>query len=236
VRHVNLIAVNFVREQRWPILVLMGWVVLLSVLGLVVDPRATRDDILFIFKQGAVYGVVFAIFFGASAIYNERKTRRILAVLSKSIGRGEYVTGLLAGVALSTGIYWFSMGVTGSWVLGAAGFSVRALWEVILCLIVACMLSATVAVLCSTLLNPLFATMATFLLLGVPAVAAMRFNSEWAQILPAYSLIDLLMRSSFDTRLVMPWGSVALAVAESVFFWLISWWVFAQRDIAVAVD
>jgi hypothetical protein len=128
------------------------------------------------------------------------------------------------------------MGVTGTWVLGAAGFSVRALWEVILCLIVACMLSATVAVLCSTLLNPLFATMATFLLLGVPAVAAMRFTSKWAQIVPAYPLIDLLMRSSFETKLVVPWGSVALAVAESVFFWLFAWWVFAQRDIAVAVD
>jgi ABC-type transport system involved in multi-copper enzyme maturation permease subunit len=236
VKHVILIAINFVREQRWPILVLMGWVVVLSVLGLVVDPRATREDILFIFKQGAVYGVVFAVFFGASAIYNERKTRRILAVLSKSVGRGEYVSGLLAGIALSTGIYWFSMGVTGTWVLGAAGFSVPALWQVIFCLVIACMLSATVAVLFSTVLNPLFATMATFLFLGVPAVAAMRFGSSWAHVIPAFSLIDVLMRSSLDSRLVVPWVSVVLAVAETVFFWLSAWWVFAQRDIAVAVD
>jgi ABC-type transport system involved in multi-copper enzyme maturation permease subunit len=235
-RHILLIAVNFVREQRWPILVLMGWVAVLSVLGLVVDPRATRDDILFIFKQGAIYGIVFAIFFGASAIHNERKTRRILAVLSKSVGRGEYVTGLLAGVALSTGIYSFSMGVTGTWVLGTAGFPVRDLWEVMLCVMVACMLCATVAVLFSTVLNPLFATMATFLLLGLPAVAAMRFSSHWAQVLPAYSLLDVLMRSSFEAPLTVQWSAVWLAVAESVFFWLLSWWIFAQRDIAVAVD
>jgi ABC-type transport system involved in multi-copper enzyme maturation permease subunit len=231
-----LIAVNFVREQRWPILVLMGWVVILSILGLVVDPRATRDDVLFIFKQGAAYGVLFAIFFGASAIYNERKTRRILAVLSKSVGRGEYVTGLLAGIALSTGIYWVSMGITGTWVLGAAGFSVQALWVLLCCLVMACILCATVAVFFSTVLNPLFATMATFLVLGLPAVAAMRFGSNWAQILPAYSLIDLLMRASFDARVVVPWPAVGLAAAEAVFFWLFSWWIFAQRDIAVAVD
>ena len=235
-KHIALIAVNFVREQRWPILVLMGWVVVLSVLGLVVDPMATREDILFIFKQGAIYGVVFAIFFGASAIYNERKTRRILAVLSKSVGRGEYVTGLLAGIALSTGIYWFSMGITSAWVLGAAGFSTSVLWEVILCLVVACMLSATVAVLFSTVLNPLFATMATFIFLGVPAVAGLRFGSRWAHSIPAYPLIDVVLRSSFDSGLVVPWGSVVLAVLEAVLFWLIAWWVFAQRDIAVAVD
>jgi len=236
VKHVILIAINFVREQRWPILVLMSWVVALSVLGLAVNARANRDDILFIFKQGAVYGVVFAVFFGASAIYNERKTRRILAVLSKSVGRGEYVTGLLAGIAFSTGIYWFSMGVTATWVLGAAGFSVHTLWQAIACLVVACMLSATVAVLFSTLMNPLFATMATFLFLGIPAVAATRFGSSWAHALPAFFLIDLLMRSSFDSNLVVPWNSVILAVAESVFFWLTAWRVFAQRDIAVAVD
>lgn len=235
-KHVMLIAINFVREQRWPILVLMGWVVVLSVLGLVVDPKGTREDILFIFKQGAVYGVLFAIFFGASAIYNERKTRRILAVLSKSVGRGEYVTGLLAGIALSTGIYWFSMGVTATWVLGAAGFSVPTVWQVIFCLVVACMLSATVAVLFSTVLNPLFATMATFLLLGIPAVAAMRFGSTWAHVIPAYFLIDVLMRSSFESKLLIPWSSVALALVEAGFFWFVGWRVFARRDIAVAVD
>ena len=36
-RAVGLIAINFVREQRWPILVLMIWVVLLAILGLVLD-------------------------------------------------------------------------------------------------------------------------------------------------------------------------------------------------------
>ncbi|HEY1270705.1 MAG TPA: hypothetical protein VGF08_01910, partial [Terriglobales bacterium] len=107
-RQVILIAINFVREQRWPILMLMLWVVILSCVGLVVSPHR----FLVIFKQSAVYVVLFAGFFGASAIHNERKTRRILAVLSKGVARWQYISGLLAGIVLATGIYCISIGVT----------------------------------------------------------------------------------------------------------------------------
>ncbi len=82
-----LIALNFVREQRWPIFVLLLWVVLLAVVGLFADLPRERDDLLFIFKQIAIYVIAFSVFFGASAIYNERRSRRILGVLSKAVGR-----------------------------------------------------------------------------------------------------------------------------------------------------
>ena len=235
-RHILLIAVNFVREQKWPVLVLMLWIVVLSVLGLFVESRVAREDVLFIFKQGAVYGVVFAVFFGGSAIYNERKTRRILAVLSKSVGRGEYLSGLLGGIALATGIYWFSMGVTATWVLGNLGLPASQLWGLIVCLAVASMLSATVAVLFSTLLNPLFATMATFVALVVPGALALRFGSSWTNVVPAFSLMNVLMSASFNSPLSIPWPSVLLAAVESVGFWVAAWWIFSRRDIAVAVD
>src|SRR5581483_2462847 len=118
-RQVGLIAINFVREQRWPILVLMLWILVFSVLGLLVDLRRSREDVLFIFKQLAVYGIAFAVFFGASAIHNERKTRRILSVLSKGVGRAQYFSGLLGGFVLAVGIYCFA------WRLPALGFFVR---------------------------------------------------------------------------------------------------------------
>ena len=119
---VLLIAVNFVREQRWPIFVLLLWVLLLAFLGLF-SPRQ-RDDLLFVFKQVAVYVIAFSVFFGGSAIYNERKSRRILAVLSKSIARYQYLSGLVLGVTMTSGIYCFALGITGSWTLGEAGFPI----------------------------------------------------------------------------------------------------------------
>jgi len=44
VKPVLLIAVNFVREQRWPILVLLLWVLLLAFLGLMSDIQRQRED------------------------------------------------------------------------------------------------------------------------------------------------------------------------------------------------
>ena len=97
---VLLIAINFAREQRWPILTLLLWVLLLAFLGLVTDIHRQREDLLFVFKQDAIYVLAFSVFFGGSAIYNERRSRRILGVLSKAVGRQQYLSGLVLGVTL----------------------------------------------------------------------------------------------------------------------------------------
>jgi ABC-type transport system involved in multi-copper enzyme maturation permease subunit len=232
-RAIGLIAINFVREQRWPILVLMISVVLFSILGLV---EQSRDDVLFVFKQLGVYGVAFAVFFGASAIHNERKTRRILAVLSKGVSRPQYISGLLFGIAIAVAIFSVSMGVTGSWVLTSPSTQSIQIWGLILCLMVACVLSGSVAVLFSTLLNPLFATMATAIVVGVPAVLSLHFGSPWGKAIPAYSLLDQLLQFSFATRKAMPWSLMALAVFEAIILWLAASWIFSQRDVAVSVE
>jgi ABC-type transport system involved in multi-copper enzyme maturation permease subunit len=235
-RQIALIAINFVREQRWPILVLMLWVVLLAMLGLVLDLHRSREDVLFIFKQLGVYGVAFAVFFGASAIHNERKTRRIMAVISKGVSRAQYLSGLLIGIGMAVTIFAVSMGVTGSWVLSAGGARASDVWSLIACLMLACVLSAAVAVLFSTVLNPLFATLATAITLGVPAVAALHFGSHWARAIPAYSLLDQLLQFSFRGGISIPWSLVVLALLESFVLWLTASWIFSRRDVAVAVE
>ena len=235
-RQIGLIAFNFVREQRWPILVLMFGVVTLAFLGLVFDLRTSREEVLLVFKQLGIYGVAFSVFFGASAIHNERKTRRILAVISKGVSRPQYISGLLIGVGMAVAIFAVSMGVTGSWVLGAGGARAADVWRLIACLVLACILSAAVAVLFSTFLNPLFATLATAITLGVPAVAALHFGSRWARAIPAYSLLDQLLQFSFRGKIAIPWNLVFLAVFEAIVLWLAASWIFSRRDVAVAVD
>jgi len=109
VKPVVLIAVNFVREQRWPILVMLLWVLLLAFLGLSTEAARQRDDLLFVFKQVAVYVVAFSVFFGSSAIYNDRRSRRILSVLSKSVPRQGYLSGLVLGITIASAIYCFAL-------------------------------------------------------------------------------------------------------------------------------
>jgi ABC-type transport system involved in multi-copper enzyme maturation permease subunit len=236
-RQVGLIAFNFVREQRWPILVLMLSVVALNLVGLFQNRWTTNDeDVLFLFKQVAVYGVAFAVFFGASAIHNERKTRRILSVLSKSVGRGQYIAGLLCGIIFAVFMYCCAMAVTGTWILRPARFPVSRVWFLMTCLMMASVLAGAVAVFFSTFLNPLFATLSAIICLALPATAAFQFKSSWAVAIPVYSMLELLMRASFSEHWAPKWNLILLAAVESGLCWLAASWVFSRRDIAVAVD
>jgi hypothetical protein len=233
---VLLIALNFVREQRWPILVLLLWVLLLAFLGLAMDIRREREDLLFVFKQVAVYAVVFSVFFGGSAIYNERRSRRILAVLAKAVGRQQYLSGLVLGVALASGVYCFALGMTGSWTLGEAGFPVSQVWRLMLCLVTACTLAGTVGLMFSTFLNPFFAAGATALVLGLPALAGRAVSASWADVIPVYALTSNVLKASFQSPGGTPWSLLGLAVLESVAFWLAAARIFAWVDIAVSVE
>ena len=234
-RAILLIAVNFVREQRWPIFVLLLWVLLLAFLGLIADIQRQREDLLFIFKQVAVYVVVFSVFFGGSAIHNERKSRRILAVLSKAVGRQQYLSGLVLGVTIACTIYCFALGITGSWTLGGAGFSVPQVWFLMLYLIAASMLAGTIALMFSTFLNPFFAAGASAMVLGLPAVAA-HFGGCLEYVVPAYSLSAAVLKSSFKSSGDVLWFPLGLAVAETIVFWVLAARIFAYVDIAVAVE
>jgi ABC-type transport system involved in multi-copper enzyme maturation permease subunit len=236
VKPVLLIAVNFVREQRWPILTLLLWVLLLAFLGLVTDIQRQREDLLFVFKQDAVYVLAFSVFFGGSAIYNERRSRRILGVLSKAVGRQQYLSGLVLGVTIASAVYCFTLGLTGSWTLGAAGFPISHVWFLMVCLVAACMLAGTVALMFSTFLNPFFAAGATAMVLGVPALAGQIFGARWGYVIPVWELGATVLNSSFNSRGRASWVPVLLAGAETLAFWLLSARIFAYVDIAVAVE
>jgi ABC-type transport system involved in multi-copper enzyme maturation permease subunit len=231
-----LIASNFVREQRWPILVLLLWVLLLAFLGLLPDVARNREDLLFIFKQVAVYVVAFSVFFGGSAIYNERKTRRILAVLAKAVARHEYLSGLVLGVTLACAILFFALGLTGSWVLGQLGFPVAVVWSLMVSLVVACTLAGTVALMFSTFLNPFFSAGATALVLGAQLAIGYALKGRFAYLTPFYSLIHSVTESSY--KVPGSWMGVAIlaALLQTALFWVLAARIFTNVDIAVAVD
>ena len=233
---VLLIAVNFVREQRWPILVLLLWVLLLAFQGLVTDLPREREDLLFIFKQVAVYVVVFSIFFGGSAIYNERRSRRVLAVLAKDVARHQYLSGLVIGVTMACGLYCFTLGLTGSWTLGQSGFQVRDVWFLMACLAAASALAGTVALMFSTFLNPFFAAGGTAFVLLLPAVLERVVHHSLGVIVPTWQLTAIVVKSSFDSPVERSWMVILLALIETMFFWLMSAWIFKRIDIAVAVE
>jgi hypothetical protein len=237
VKSVLLIAVNFVREQRWPILVMLLWVLLLAFLGLSTEAARQREDLLFVFKQVAVYVVAFSVFFGSSAIYNDRRSRRILSILSKAVARQQYLSGLVLGITIASAIYCSALGMTGSWTLGQSGFRVREVWFLMVCLLAACTLAGTVALMFSTFLNPFFAAGATAAVMGLPALASYTSaGSYWGLAVPVYALVAAVLKSSFEPSASGSWAPIVLALGETLVFWLVAARIFSYVDIAVSVE
>ena len=180
----------------------------------------------------------FSIFFGGSAIYNERRSRQILGVLSKAVGRQQYLSGLVLGVTIACALYCFALGLTGSWTLGESGFPVAQVWFLMASLIAACMLAGTVALMFSTFLNPFFAAGATAMVLGLPAIASQTIGPQWAYVIPVWELGATVIKSSNsgEPGKASTGCPIGLAVAETLAFWLLSARIFAYVDIAVAVE
>ena len=235
-RAVLLIATNFTREQRWPLFFLLLWVLGWAAFGIFAATNSGPDDALMIFRQLAVYALTFGVFFGSSAIHSDQRSRRILAVLSKGISRGQYILGLLGGIALVLGIFCLCMGFTASWLLGRYGFSESALWFGMLALWTACLLTASLTLFLSTFLPPLFAAIGAGTLAGIPALLSLRGDAFFKYVIPAHSLLEPLIRADFGPTWRPGFSLVFLGWSEMAVFSLAAAWIFSRRDLAVAME
>lgn len=229
-----LIAANFARENRWPLITLLVYVVVFGgAVAFVSD--ASLEDKLFFLRSVGVYGLAFTGLMAASAINNERRTRRILAVLSKSIERGQYLAGLLVGVMIDAAVYSLAVGGIGTIALWRQQQSSAAVWELVGVLLPSFLLAATAAMFFSTFLHPLMATAAAAVTLAVLGALGQLIGPPWGQVLPAYTLADSMVNFGLHAWRP-PWAAAGGALANAIVFWALATVVFARRDIAVAVE
>jgi ABC-type transport system involved in multi-copper enzyme maturation permease subunit len=231
VRAATLIATNFLRENRWAIVLLMVWA-FGSGIGAVLSVHSSLDDAMFFLHQQAAYSVFFSVFLAASAIYNQRRSRRILAVLSKGIGRSEYLGGIVLGFTAVSAMYTLALAITGAWTFAAAGANPLVIVPLAIILFVASTLAGTTALLFSTIFNPLLTLAATSAALG----AAAFFAHTVPIILPAYSLLERVMTFGLQQDFEIKWTLVVWALIEAVALWGIASAIFSRRDIAVPVE
>lgn len=227
---VLLIGVNFVREQRWALIALLAYVVVFAG-GIAIAGGQSQEDTLFLLRSTSMYGLAFSGLIAASALHNERRSRRILAVLSKGIERGQYLAGLLAGVAMAALVYCATL-------VGAALLATHAaagLGEFTLLLLSLYMYAAVVAMAFSTFMPSLFAAICAGLLLAGEGAAGHMLGGVWRTALPAESLVQAAVNFG-SSDWVMPWGACVSGVAHAVVFWAIATAIFKRRDIAVAVE
>jgi hypothetical protein len=226
-----LIAGNFMRENRWPVILLILWGVG-SGIAAAATVGSSLDDALFFLKQQAVYSVFFTVFLAASALYNQRRSRRILAVLSKGIERYEYLAGVVVGFSAVSFFYSLALGITGAWTFSLAGSAATSVVPLVVMLLLASILAGTVALFFSTFMNPLFTLMSTSAALGFSAF----FGRHIPSLLPAYTLLESVMSFTFRGGTQYPWTAAMWATLEIVALWVAASVIFARKDIAVSVE
>lgn len=235
-RPVSLIAANFLREHRWPVLILFVWIVLVAAAtGDFGRGRPVNEDVIFYCQQQAMYICVFSAFLAADAIHNERKSRRLLLVLSKAISRGKYLLAVTLGTCTVAVAYALLFGLCGVWLTARAALPNGQMWSIVVLVMAGSLIAATVAMFFSTFLNPYVATAMTVMLFCAPGMFRVQSHA-WSLWLPGLPILMDFLHFNFRTDWAVDWFAAIIAVLQAVLFWILAAAVFNRRDIAVPVE
>jgi hypothetical protein len=233
-RAIVLIGINFVRTQWIALAVMCAYVL---GIGSIYRIHTQRDEILFFLRWHAGYAIFFATMIAIPALQTERKTRRILAVLSKGIHRWQYLGGLLCGCTMISALFCLLIGGTAAWLGQQGKIPVDGLAAIMTLLFCCCVFAVSVGLFFATFLHPLLATGATGALLALPLIFP-EFGLRVAWILfPAGALFKTLW-TSFQFHSV---GNslnalIVSALAEALLFWIAAALVFARRDVTISPE
>lgn len=233
-RAVWLIGSNVVREQRWFILLMLVYLAGFTGMMVALPADLQESDALFVLQQETLYGIFFSVVIALAIFQNERKTRRILAVLSKAVSRSQFLAGTILGVNLATLIFYAAM-YAGLFALfpharvsDAAGM--------MLSMVVASLLASVVTVLYAAWMHPILATAAAGTTLALPMVLEKIAGPVWAGVLPVYRLVHSVLRYTPQSGFDVEPGTIALALLECVVLWGVASWLFSRRDVTVALE
>src|SRR5579859_1544245 len=193
-----LVAGNYVREQRWPLLVMVAVSLVLSVMAILFADSHDARDTSFLVKELLAYGLVIAPMMAAGAFYNDRRTRRILSVLSKGIERWEYLAGVMLGVAAVGVIYYAVLAFPMIELLRRSGLDPAQFFWISGLLFFASMLAAAMALFYSTFMHPMLALAAASVTAAVPFLLR-GLGPAWGEVLPIVSLAQRAMLSPMES-------------------------------------
>ena len=145
------------------VLLLIAGAIFLGELSAGQDAKITADLGL---SAMLLFGVFIAIFVGVGLVYKEIERRTLYAILSKPIGRGQFLLGKYLGLCLTllVNVLIMGVGVSLALVYVRRGWDPLALkiWPAILLIYVELMIMTGVALLFSTFSSPALSALLTF--------------------------------------------------------------------------
>lgn len=224
---VLLIAKSFVRQNRWLLMALAAWPFVIGAFLWSPRGKASYTDVAELLQQELFYGVAVITFLASSAIYNDRRSRRIIGVLSKGVSRTQYLSGLLLGSVCCAAAYFAAVGGSIMCLLGYSSAAFAAVATLFLRLCLACLWMAALALLFSTFVYPFFAAAIAVAVAAIPIV----MPQTQSIFMPAGLIHDAL---SFSPA--VNWTMVLIALLESVGILGLGSIIFAHRDVTVSVE
>ena len=227
-----LIGINFLRTQRVAVAVMAAYVI---GIGGIYRFHTQREDVLFFLRLHAGYAIFLAIMTAVPALQVERKSRRILAVLSKGIDRRQYLGGILCGCCMVSAIFCLLIEMTAAWLAQQGGVETAGLAGAMTVLFFCCVLSAAVGLFFSVFLHPLLAVGATSMVLALPFLLKQAGMHLSLNLFP----IAAFFHAGTDERSTLQVDSsvpvlVLSATLQAAVFWLAASAVFAKRDVTIS--
>lgn len=232
-RAILLIGTNFARTQWLPGAIMTAY---LAGIGGVFGWHEQHPDVHFFLQWGA-YNVIFVgTMIAIPAIWSEQRSRRVLAVLSKGIGRWQYLGGILCGCAMVSAWFCLLVGIITAWLCHKGGIPAGGLPALTLVLFLCCVTAASAAVFCSAFLHPLLATLATSVVLLLPLAAEAAGWYLPGEIFPVSAIVRVLGSFQFRPPGTGIWAIATGAVLETAFFWMAASAVFSRRDVTISPE
>jgi hypothetical protein len=233
---VMLVAMNHLRDQRWILLTMFGYVLFMSsIMGAVVH-RPNYEDARFFVEQQMWFAVLFGMFLSTSAVNTDMRTRRLQSILSKAVERWHYLLGLLLGITTAIVSYCTVVALLGLLFSARTGHPLHglAVFAVSVCIVAVAVES--VGLLFGLVLPPIFATTATVGFLTTIPLIAIRFWPKLIYLAPVALLATQTVRR-FNAEAA---GGLRISTTATVVYTIIVFFialaVFDRRDLARATE
>lgn len=234
-RAIGLIGLNYLRTQWLTVLII---VVYLAGMAVVFLYDQHGQEARFFVQLHAFYVIFVALMVAVPAISADRKSRRILAVLSKGIHRWEYLGGILCGCALVSAVFCVLVGGISLMLSLRGGYSTAGLAGLMLMVFTCALMTSAIGLFFATFLHPLLATSAAAATIALPLILRQAGWHASGAAFPASHLALSLVNFQFgEAAGVGPIATTtSMAAGMTILFWIAGVIIFARRDVTVAPE